>query len=144
MSEDGGHSDAMDKWRIMEAEKRMTQGLERLRHIKMWSFQDAKEFVTASVWRNDKAELFMHLIDESEKRGFASPYLGIKNLETTLRLEMMNSFHVVDHAGGVTGLGSMVFVPQDGYRTWRIYNPTILTANLDKGGFARRLPYRVG
>lgn len=127
----------MDKWRIMEAEKRMTQGLERLRHIKMWSFQDAREFITVSGWRQDRAEQFLNLIDEAEKRGFASPYLGIKNLESTLRLEMMNSFHVVDHAGGVTGLGSMVFVPADGYRSWRIYNPTILTANLDRGGFSR-------
>src|SRR5947207_11517665 len=101
-----GSSEAMDKWRIMESELRMTQGLERLRHIKMWSFQDAREFVAVCAWRQDRAETFLALIREAERRGFASPYLGIKGLQDTLYLEMMNSFHVVDHAGGVTGLGS--------------------------------------
>ncbi len=135
------HSDEMDKWRIIESEKRMTQALERLRHIKMWSFQDAREFVTAAAWRQDRAEAFLNMLDSAEKQEFPSPYLGIKNLETTLRLEMMNSFHVVDHAGGITGLGSMVFVPDNGYHTWKLYDrnaPSILIANLvSRGNFCR-------
>jgi hypothetical protein len=136
----------MDKWRVMESEIRMTQGLERLRHIKMWSFQDAREFVTVGIWRQDRAELFLALIDRAEEnskadRGPPTPALAILNLESTLRSEMMNSFHVVDHAGGITGLGSMVFRPEDGMRTWKLYDrnaPSILVSNLiERGNFCR-------
>ncbi|SRR6266566_1015942 len=140
-STNDGHSEDMDKWRIIESELRMTQGLERLRHIKMWSFQDAREFVTVAIWRQDQAELFLAMLNDAERMEWASPYLGIKDLEDKLRLEMMNSFHVVDHAGGITGLGSMVFSPDLGYHTWKLYDrnaPSILVANLvHRGNFCR-------
>lgn len=104
----------------------------------MWSFQDARDFVTVGVWQEEKQEAFLSLIDEAERKGKASPFLGIEDLEMRLRLAVSTSFHVVDHAGGITGLGSMVFEPNNGHRSWRIYNPSILTANFQKrGNFAR-------
>lgn len=141
MMPNGHSSDAMDRWKIMESEKRMNQAISRLRHIKMWSFQDAREFVMAGVWQEEKAMMFLNLIDEAEKRQFASPYLGIKDLEKRLRIAIGTSFHVVDHAGGITGLGSMVFEPDQGKHTWRLYDrnaPSILVANLvTRGNFCR-------
>lgn len=138
-----GYSDAMERWKIIESEKRMTQAMERLKTIRMWSFQDAREFIMAGVWQEEKAEGFLLMIAEAEDKankeiGPPTPYLAIKNLEMRLRLAVMTSFHVVDHAGGITGLGSMVFVPNGGHRSWRIYNPTILTANYqERGNFGR-------
>jgi len=136
-----GHSDAMDRWKIIESERRMTQGLERLRHYKMWNWQDAKDFVTVGIWEGDKQEAFLNMIDAAIENGAPSPYLGIKDFERKLRLGMATSFHVVDHAGGVTGLGSMVFEPDDGHHTWRLYDrnaPSILVANYqEKGNFGR-------
>ena len=137
------HSNAMDRWKIIESEKRMTQALDRLRTIRMWSFQDARDFITVGVWQEEKQEAFLTMIDTAEKRSISeigppSPYLAIKDIEMRLRLAVATSFHVVDHAGGVTGLGSMVFSPNDGNRTWRIYNPSILTANYQtEGNFGR-------
>ena len=128
----------MDRWRIIESEKRMTQALERLRHIKIWSWQDARDFVTVGVWQEEKLEAFLKMLDESERSGAPSPYFGIHDFEMRLRMAVATSFHVVDHAGGVTGLGSMVFQPDNGYRSWRLYNPSILTANYQmKGNFGR-------
>lgn len=139
MTENGSrYPDAMDRWKIIESERRMTQALQRLHQFKMWTWQDARDFVTVGVWQEQQGELFLNMIDDAEANGAPSPCMGIKGFETKLRLALMTTFHVVDHAGGITGLGSLVFEPDQGYRTWRIYNPTILTANYqERGNFGR-------
>lgn len=141
MPNNGSSYDALDRWKIVESEVRRTQAFRRLRQIKMWTFQDAREFVDAGVWEEDKNSMFHAMIDDAESQGAVSPYVGIKNFETLLRTAVDVSFHVVDHAGGLTGLGSMVFEPQEDVHTWRLYDrnaPSILVANLlERGNFYR-------
>lgn len=133
-----GIEDSLGKAVMIESTKRMSQALDLLHRFKMWTWQDAYDFVTVAIWNERDQEAFFNMLRASQKGGAPSPALGIKDLDLKLRVSMAQSFHVVDHAGGITGLGSMVFVPNDGYRTWRIYNPSILTANYQtEGNFGR-------
>ncbi|HKZ42791.1 MAG TPA: hypothetical protein VJ044_17640 [Candidatus Hodarchaeales archaeon] len=133
-----GVEDSLGKAIIIESTKRMTQALELLRRIKMWSWEDAYDFVTVGVWNEREQSAFFEMFQKARLLGAPSPSQGIKDLDVILRTAVATSFHAVDHAGGITGLGSMVFVPDQGHRTWRLYNPSILTANYQsEGNFGR-------
>jgi len=138
MPSEAWRNDSLGQMVMIESTKRMSQALERLRLFKMWSWQDAVDFVTVAVWDVQEQEAFLNLIRASQATGAASPSVGIKNFEDKLRIATAHSFHIADRIGGITGLGTMVFEPNGGLRTWRIYNPSILTANLEeRGNFAR-------
>jgi len=128
-----GRMDRLGRMVILESSNRMTQALSRLRRFETWSWQDYDEFITTAVWEENKARYFYGMARKAREKGLASP-ARILNLDVELRLALSTSFHVVDHASGLTGLGSMVFDVEDGHRSWKLYNPNLLTANYQKRG----------
>lgn len=132
--------DSLGKAVMLTSTERMTQALDMLRRWEQWTWQDAYDFVTVGVWHEDTQRKLMGMLKKAESLGAPSPKQGFKNLDIELRIAIATSFHVVDHAGGITGLGSMVFVPDRGPRSWRLYDKnseSILTANFKEGQFGR-------
>ena len=131
-----GFDDSLGRAVMLTATERMTQALEILHRFNQLSWEDIDDLITVGVWQEDRAKQFFAMAHKARDSGAKAPS-AIVNFEVELRMAIANSFHAVDHAGGISGLGSMVFIPDRGPRSFRIYNPTILTANFHEGNFGR-------
>lgn len=134
--------DSLGKAVMIEATKRSQQTERRLSQFPTWTWEDYERFVTWMAWQDDVQEKFFAISESAKRKGAASPasvqMVRGPPLFVMLRKAASASFHVVDHAGGISGLGSMIAEPDEGLRSFKIYNPDILTANLRrKGNFGR-------
>jgi len=133
-----GIEDSLGKAVMIESTKRMTQARNLLARFNTWTWEDFEDYVLVGVWQEDRAAEFYRLEELAKAKGFSYPAQAFRNMDKELRKATSTSFHLVDHAGGISGLGSMVFMPEEGYRSWNIYNPSILTANYQtEGNFGR-------
>src|SRR3990167_10863175 len=133
-----GIEDSLGKAVMIESTKRMTQARNLLARFNTWTWEDFEDYVLVGVWQEDRAAEFYRLEELAKAKGFSYPAQAFRNMDKELRKATSTIFHLVDHAGGISGLGSMVFMPEEGYRSWNIYNPSILTANYQtEGNFGR-------
>ena len=128
--------DSLGKALMLVASERMTEALDILRRFKALTWDEVDDVITVGVWNETTQKGLFEIVRRARNDGVSYPG-QIPNLEIELRRAISQSFHVVDKIGGISGLGSMVFRPQDGARSWFIYNPKILTANFNEGNFGR-------
>ena len=130
--------DSLGKAVMIEATKRANQAEHRLSQFKNWTWTDYERFVTWMAWQDDIQSRFFAIGREAQKKGAIAPSQVVISrgppLDISLRMAVSASFRVVDHAGGISGLGSMIAEPDEGMRSFAIFNPSILTANYQRQG----------
>lgn len=120
---------------MMESTRRANEALNIFRRWSIVTYDDVEDYITVGV-RGADAERLLKLVREERTKGTPSP-AAIPNLDVELRLAIFRTFQTVDMVGGISALGSMVFRRDLGPKSWRIYNPGVLTANYDEGNFGR-------
>lgn len=132
MQTPGNYDDTLGKMYLLKAEEKMRDALTWIHSLQVKTWNDVSDFVTVGIWNEAHQKILFDIIEANRNLKRPSEH---NNLERELRVGLAASFHMVDHVGGISGLGSMVFDTDFGYPPWRIYNPDILTANFDEGQF---------
>lgn len=141
----GYGDESLGKSVMIESDKRMNQALRRIGSFETWSWEDFFDYVMVGIrWQPELARSLYAAGRKAMDRGHPTPARAFKNAEIELRIGTTNTFDFVDHAGGLTGVGSLNFEPDEGMRAFRIYNPTILTANFHGSGNIGRINGELG
>lgn len=141
-------SDSLAIGIMLESTKRANLAENKLRQFDSWAWKDYESFITWMAWDDAKQLYFFSIEEQAVAKGANAPKdVAIKHgppLLVELRMAVSASFHVVDHLGGISGLGSMISEPDEGLRSWRIYNPSVLTANYSENGTIGRFNGELG
>lgn len=125
--------DSLGKAMMLLSQERMSEFLDMMDRFDQLTWEEVMDIITVGVWDPGKRTQYIFEVRLAQENGASRPS-EIPNLESHLRTEVADSFHMADKAG-ITGIGSMVFRREEKLPPWGIYNPTILTANYDEGGF---------
>jgi len=128
--------DSLGKMLILTSTERMNQVLDLLKRFPQLTYEDVIDLITVGVWEREQQKKLFADVMIARDAGIPSPAL-VPNLEFHLREQISASFHVADKIGGVSGIGSMVFVRENGRNPWEVYNPELLTRNFHEGQFGR-------
>lgn len=128
--------DNLGKALILNSSEKMAEFLNICRRWRTVTWEELDNIITVGVWDPAQQTAMFNEAHNAKASGSAMPYL-MPGFLTRLRVAVSASFHIADKVGGVSGVGSMVFDEQAKMRSWKIYNPRILTANFREGNFGR-------
>ena len=117
------------------ASKRMNQFLNLMDRFDSLEWKTIRNIVTTGIWdKREQTRLFL-LIEDSKLKNKQPK--DVNGLETSLRAAVPASFHIAERIGGLSGIGSMVFEPEETSDDYKLCNPDLLILNIDEGSFAR-------
>ncbi len=115
--------------------ERMKDALDTFDRFEQLTLADIRGVVMMINDQDEKRKI-LRILDEGARQGLTRPAQFI-GLESRLRADISDSFHIIEKTGGLTAVASMIFDRSDEGNSWNFYNPDILTMGFKEGGFAR-------